>query len=298
MPMSEPDTIEREIRIAARPETIFPFLVDPAQMMRWTGGLISLDARPGGIYRVAAAENWVQRGEFVEVVPPEKVVFTFGLEGADSPIPPGGSRVEIRLIPDGDGTLVRLRHTGLPTGQGDQFGGGWQRYLDRLAIAAVGDDPGVDEWCEQNPVEETVHIAASPAAVITYLVDAERMTDWMGVKAQLEPHYVGAVRVKVNDQNQAQGEFLEVVPGERVAHTWGWRGTDGSSLAATSTVAWTLTPEDGGTQVRLAHFGLSETARAGHAEGWAHYLPRLRARAEGQDPGPDEWATPAPDAAG
>ena len=45
-------TIEREVRIAARPETVFPYFTDPERMRRWMGRTISLDPRPGGALRI------------------------------------------------------------------------------------------------------------------------------------------------------------------------------------------------------------------------------------------------------
>ena len=42
MTSAHSDAVEREVRIAARPETIFPFFVEPEKMMRWKG--ISADA--------------------------------------------------------------------------------------------------------------------------------------------------------------------------------------------------------------------------------------------------------------
>ena len=48
------------------------------------------------------------------------------------------------LTPDGDGTLLRLRHTGLPAEEGETHTQGWAHYLQRLSIAAVGQDPGPD----------------------------------------------------------------------------------------------------------------------------------------------------------
>ncbi len=42
----------REIVVDARPETIFPFLVDPEKHQAWLGKAVDLDPQPGGIYRV------------------------------------------------------------------------------------------------------------------------------------------------------------------------------------------------------------------------------------------------------
>ena len=46
----ETDVVEREVRIAARPETVFAFFTDPVKMLRWKGISATLDPRPGGIY--------------------------------------------------------------------------------------------------------------------------------------------------------------------------------------------------------------------------------------------------------
>lgn len=136
--------LEVQRRIRARPETVFSFLTDPGRFTRWMGVDAELDPRPGGIYRVVVPQGRVARGEFVEVEAPVRVVFTWGWEG-DPGVPPGSTRVEITLEPDGDGTLVRLAHRGLP---GPEAVGlhrlGWDRYLDRLVVAGTGGDPGPD----------------------------------------------------------------------------------------------------------------------------------------------------------
>ena len=139
--------VEREIRIAARPETVFDFFVDPQKMMRWKGRRAELDARPGGIYRVEISDRDIARGEYVEIDAPSRVVFTWGWEGRETgehAVPPGSSRVEVELSPDGDGTLVRLRHLDLPAEAREIHGQGWDLYLGRLAKVAAGKDPGPD----------------------------------------------------------------------------------------------------------------------------------------------------------
>jgi uncharacterized protein YndB with AHSA1/START domain len=140
---NQPDAVAREIRIAARPETIFPFFTDPARMVEWKGHLASLDPRPGGVYRVAIDDQTVVRGEYVLLEPPHRLVFTFGWEGEGQSIPPGSSSVEVTLVPDGDGTLVRLVHRGLPADAWADHARGWDHYLPRLVaavVAAVGQD--------------------------------------------------------------------------------------------------------------------------------------------------------------
>ena len=152
MAVERPETaavVEREIRIAARPETVFDFLVDPEKMVRWKGRSAELDPRPGGVYRVEISDQAIARGEYVEIERPKRVVFTWGWEGQETGphgVAPGSSRVEVELSPDGDGTLVRLRHLDLPEDEREIHGQGWDNYLGRLAKAAAGEDPGPDPF--------------------------------------------------------------------------------------------------------------------------------------------------------
>jgi uncharacterized protein YndB with AHSA1/START domain len=142
------EVVEREVRIAARPETVFEFFTDPDKHLLWMGRRAELDPRPGGIYDVEINDRSHGRGEFVEVEPPSRLVFTFGWVGQEAggggehAVPPGSSRVEVTLAPDGDGTLVRLRHSDLPEQAREIHGEGWELFLGRLAIAAAGGDPG------------------------------------------------------------------------------------------------------------------------------------------------------------
>jgi uncharacterized protein YndB with AHSA1/START domain len=134
----------REIVIDATPETIWPFLVEPERHVEWLGNDVEIDPRPGGVYRVLVGGRHQSAGEYLEVVPQEKVVFTFGWEEKDHPIPPGSTTIEISLHPEGEKTRVRLVHRGLPADAVDDHGEGWAHYLDRLAVTATGGDAGPD----------------------------------------------------------------------------------------------------------------------------------------------------------
>ena len=87
--------VEREIRIAARPETVFEFFVDPQRMCQWKGRKAELDPRPGGVYRVEINDQAIASGEYVEIDSPSRVVFTWGWEGQES----GSSASGISICP-------------------------------------------------------------------------------------------------------------------------------------------------------------------------------------------------------
>jgi uncharacterized protein YndB with AHSA1/START domain len=139
--------VEREIAIDASPETVWEFLVDPAKATRWMGTSASFDLRPGGEYRVDVIPGNVARGEFVEVDPPRRLVFTWGWEEGASAVRPGETTVEFELVPDGDGTVLRFRHTGFANEEAaGSHAHGWDHYLARLGTAAAGGDAGADPW--------------------------------------------------------------------------------------------------------------------------------------------------------
>jgi uncharacterized protein YndB with AHSA1/START domain len=144
-------TIELERRIAAPPEIVFAYFTDPDRYRRWQGVDADLDPRPGGLFRVrmTGRSRHIATGEYVEVDPPRRVVFTWGWEPDESlldeqtDVPPGTSTVEVTLVPDGEATILRLRHSGLPTEPTCRFHNwGWDSTLERLVVVAQGGDPG------------------------------------------------------------------------------------------------------------------------------------------------------------
>jgi len=143
-------SVERVIAIDASPETVWQLLVDPEQARRWWGLGATFDARPGGVFRMLVTPGNSAAGEFVEVDPPRRLVYTWGWEeggGGPNVVPPGSTTVEIDLIPEGRGTTLRLVHRGLPSqASAESHTGGWDHYLGRLRIAAAGGDPGPDPW--------------------------------------------------------------------------------------------------------------------------------------------------------
>jgi uncharacterized protein YndB with AHSA1/START domain len=146
----ETTTVEREVAIDASPQTVWEFLVDPEKATRWMGQKASFDARPGGEFRLEVIPGHTARGEFVELDPPHRLVYTWGWESGeqgDNAVPPGTSTVEIELLPEGDTTTLRFKHSGLPGSEAaESHAHGWDHYLERLVTAAGGGDPGADPW--------------------------------------------------------------------------------------------------------------------------------------------------------
>ena len=141
------DAVEIERRIDASPATVFAFFTDPALYRQWQGVDAELDPRVGGAFRLTmtGTSRQVVRGVYLEVDPPRRLVYSWGwdaddtLDRAQSDVPPGSSTVEVTLAPDGGGTLLRLRHSGLPHDLAHRFHDwGWNLTLDRVVVLAEG----------------------------------------------------------------------------------------------------------------------------------------------------------------
>ena len=172
MPATPPETsvVEHEVRVGARPETVFSYFTDPAKMVRWMGAEATLDPRPGGVCRIVFRPSEARiglvrtafgateekpagpsdartiLGEFVDVDPFRRIAFTWGWEQELFAVPPASTAVEVSFTPDHGETVVRLVHRRLPADAAEFHRVGWEHYLGRLALAAGGGEPGPDPW--------------------------------------------------------------------------------------------------------------------------------------------------------
>jgi uncharacterized protein YndB with AHSA1/START domain len=133
-------TVKFETQIPAPRATVFAFLLDPDKLMRWMGTGAEMDPHPGGVYLlkgVSGSHN--ARGTFKEVVPVHRLAYSFGWDHSAA-VPPDSSLIEIDLEERGQGTLLRITHSGLPTEQERaDHAKGWTHYIDRLAKVLSGE---------------------------------------------------------------------------------------------------------------------------------------------------------------
>lgn len=138
--MTDPDVVRVTVHIAAQPETVFPYFTDPARYVRWMGREATLEAVPGGSYRVRMRDGVEVSGHFVEVDPPQRLVFTWGWID-DERVAAGSTRVTVTLEAAQGGTRVTLLHHDLPSERArEQHSDGWRMYLDRLEVSVRGGD--------------------------------------------------------------------------------------------------------------------------------------------------------------
>lgn len=134
-------------RIKASPAKVWAALTRPEQMIRWWGPdagptlKAEADVRPGGrfsiVFRLMNGDEHNPTGIYREVVPVEKLVFTWEWAGT----PERESLVSFLLQPIEGGTELTLIHEQLPDEAARQsHEAGWSGFLDKLP-AFLGDAP-------------------------------------------------------------------------------------------------------------------------------------------------------------
>jgi uncharacterized protein YndB with AHSA1/START domain len=148
--------LDRAVFIEASLETVFRFFTDSERWARWWGAGSSIDARPGGRVLVRYPNGAEASGDVIEVAPPERIVFTYGY-ASGKPIPPGASRVSIKLKPEGSGTRLCLVHDFAEESVRDQHAQGWRYQLSVFANVVADEvfadavqlvDAWFDAWAE------------------------------------------------------------------------------------------------------------------------------------------------------
>jgi uncharacterized protein YndB with AHSA1/START domain len=138
--------LELEHRYAAPREEVFEAWTNPEVLKRWWAAaptwetpLAEVDAREGGSYRLSmrteTGEVHTVRGEFKEVSPPERLAYTWSWEEGPEPAMAGSERslVVVEFLVEGDGTLVRLTHSGFANDQiREMHAQGWEAVLANL----------------------------------------------------------------------------------------------------------------------------------------------------------------------
>ena len=124
-------TVEKELFIAAAPDRVYRAFTNKEDLERWFVTNADLEVRPGGVFNLWWKQETVV-GEYVELAPPHRLAFTWD----DGP-KYGITTCTIEFIPEADGTLLRLTHTGFGLGDNwdelyDGVNGGWTEELGHL----------------------------------------------------------------------------------------------------------------------------------------------------------------------
>lgn len=234
-----PFELERTILIAARRATVFRYFTDSARFADWWGQGSRIEGRPGGALLIRYPNGATASGEVIELVPEERVVFSYGYDDPGKPIPPGGSRVTITLADDPAGTRLSLRHQVNEAAIRDAHVAGWRYQLALFANVAAREEQAaaperIDRffslWSEPDAAARTAALAELTTEDVSFrdawgcVSGRAELADHL---AAVQMHMAGARLSRVGDVRQCQGTALA---------DWASTGPDGTGRGAGTNV--------------------------------------------------------------
>jgi uncharacterized protein YndB with AHSA1/START domain len=235
--------LNRTLLIQASRETVFRFFTDSARWASWWGPGSMIDPQPGGRVLIRYPGGTEAVGEILEIVQPERLVFTYGY-AKGAPIPPSSSLVTIVLEEDRRATRLRLTHAFAEASVRDEHVQGWRYQLSLFA----------------NVVANEIHAGA--AALVDRWFDAWSEPDGATRDAALRA--IAATDIRMRDQFSAIdgiADLLEHIaaarrfmPGVRMLRDGRVSHCQGMAIAE-----WTLKTADGqerGTGTNVFRLGM------------------------------------------
>lgn len=135
--MTDEKTLVIDRVLNATPDRVFAAWTDTAQLAQWYGPegmtceVFENDVTPGGRYALVMRSQegeYHLSGAYEEIDPPNRLVMTWKWKTSDET-----TRVIIELRPEGDGTHLRLTHTGFAEPeQASSHNQGWTSSLNDL----------------------------------------------------------------------------------------------------------------------------------------------------------------------
>ena len=228
-----PHQLDRTITIRAPRDTVFRFFTDNARWASWWGAGSTIDPRPDGRIFIRYPDGTEAVGEVVELRAPERIAFSYGFVSGKL-IPPGGSRVTIRLERDGDGTRLHLAHEFADAAVREEFVQGWRYQLSLFANIVADEiheeatalaDAWFAAWGESDGTarEREIRRIASPAVTFQ-----DRFSCTAGLE-DLLPHLTAAQRFMPGMRLRREGD-LRHCQGVALAD-WVAVGADGQERA-------------------------------------------------------------------
>ncbi|KAF0805629.1 hypothetical protein A167_03407 [Alcanivorax sp. S71-1-4] len=310
-PDSTPQALVLTREFNATPEQLFAAWTDPAQVRQWLftspqseSSEQRLDVREGGRWEISdvrEGQRYTACGEYLEVSPPTRLVFTFAMPQFS----PNSDRITITLQATAQGCLMVLRQEGediaaeLSALQAGTSGGSEQGWLlmFRALAGVLARHRGQGERTAADQVRFERLLPGPLERVWAWIADGEKRAQWLGggdlperVGARFQIHFHHQRLSPLQAPSPAwfqpyeQGvssdhEVLLYEPPHRLMISWDEHEQGGSQ------VLFELTPEGDRVRLVLTHQRLADdTAMLSVSGGWHTHLAMLEEKLAGRTP--------------
>lgn len=233
-----PYRLDRTVTIMASRETVFRFFTDSARWASWWGAGSTIEARPGGPIYIRHPNGVETLGEVVEVQSPERIVFTYGF-ASGKPIPPGSSRVTIRLHEEAGCTRLDLAHEFGDAAARDEHVQGWRFQLSLFANVVANEAHSgaaelVDAWFTAWAEPQDGKRAQALSAIATPGIRFRDRFSLLDGQADLTAHIAASLRFLPGIRLHRKGDIRHCQG--MVLADWSAVGDAGKELASGTTV--------------------------------------------------------------
>ncbi|MGC2110661.1 MAG: SRPBCC domain-containing protein [Candidatus Korobacteraceae bacterium] len=298
---------EHRVRITrhfdASPERVFDAWLDPESACKWlfatpSGQMtrVEIDARVGGKFVIVErrdGEDVDHVGEYLEIDPPRRLVFSFAVPKYSSQ----STRVSIDIAPAQAGCDLTLTHEGVLAEWADRTQQGWSTILDGLAGTCEGSSGGYGAVLEAGTIRFERLLPGPIERVWAYLTEPDKRAKWLA-SGEMEPRVGAPLDLKFHHsslsrntapipekyKNQEEGQVTQHTvtrfePPRLLGLTWG------SGKEGPSEVTFELTPQGDKVLLVLTHRRLRDRkAMLAVASGWHSHLAVLVDRLAGREP--------------
>lgn len=284
--LTEPLVIERTFN--APVAQVWVALTDVDAMRHWYFDLKEFQPEVGFEFQFVVEHQGIlydHRCQVTEVIPQKKLAYTWRYHGLE-----GDSLVTIELFPEDDRTRVKLTHEGLetfpklPSHARENFMAGWTHIIgsalkefvempdDKLVVRREFNVPAGVVW---KAWTERAHVRQWLAGADGMKIESVIMDLRVGGKFRIQQKSAEC------EYFTAAGTYLEVIPGERLVHTWDWEkdgaDTEFGELEGNETqVTVEFLPQGEKCEVVLTHEKFKTAkSRDGHRQGWTKWLEKV-----------------------
>ncbi len=262
-------SLKVEKTIATKPENVFRAIGEGRLFLNCSANAeeLKVDFRVGGEYFLHFLGHGKNRGEFLEIIPNQKIVFSWCQAFGTDP----DTIVTVDLKPEGDKTHLTITHTGFRDEETMKaHEGGWTGGVNDLVHEMLDGRLRFNRRFAV-PVPKLFEKCKNMETFLGLIGDAE--------KAENDFKVGGKFRLPV-EKGETYGNYLEIVPNEKIVFSF---FSPAYGLKHESRVTLKFESDDDDANVswlELVHEGLNtEELQKSHHEGWDWILAKMMSAA-------------------